>query len=115
MKTRNVFLLAQSGNCPIVLSANPQSLLTMSESIYNLVPTPYVEPAKPPMYRSKYDPQAPLTSSTFGLHGTTATIGGGVNELKKVRDSSTDQLCTCLSLGTSRNMRGSPSLSQFLS
>lgn len=55
----------------------------MSESIYNLVPSPYVEPVKAPMYRSKYDPKAPLTSSTFGLHGTTATIGGGVNELKK--------------------------------
>lgn len=53
------------------------------ESIYNLVPEPYVEPQKPPMYRSKYDPNAPLTSSTFGLHGTTATVGGGVNEIRK--------------------------------
>ena len=53
------------------------------ESIYNLVPEKYVEPYKPPMYRSKYDPKAPLTSSTFGLHGTTATVGGGVNEIKK--------------------------------
>jgi len=38
----------------------------MSESIYNLVPEPYTEPVKPPIYRSKYDPKAPLTSSTFG-------------------------------------------------
>ncbi|GMH84191.1 hypothetical protein TrVE_jg7131 [Triparma verrucosa] len=53
------------------------------ESIYNLVPEPYVEPYKPPMYRSKYDPKAPLTSSTFGLRGTTATVGGGVNEIRK--------------------------------
>mmetsp|Transcript_11733 Transcript_11733/g.23348 ORF Transcript_11733/g.23348 Transcript_11733/m.23348 type:complete len:264 (+) Transcript_11733:34-825(+) len=53
------------------------------ESIYNLVPEKYVEPYKPPMYRSKYDPKAPLTSSTFGLHGTTATVGGGINEIKK--------------------------------
>jgi hypothetical protein len=57
----------------------------MSESIYNLVPEQYTEPVKAPMYRSKYDPKAPLTSSTFGLHGTSATIGGGINELKKVR------------------------------
>lgn len=54
------------------------------ESIYNLVPEPYVEPEKPPMYRSKYDPMMPLTSSTFGLHGTTATYGGGINEIRKV-------------------------------
>jgi len=55
------------------------------ESIYNLVPEPYVEPVKAPMYKSKYDPLQPLTSSTFGLHGTTATVGGGIEEIKKVR------------------------------
>eukprot|EP00520_Triparma_pacifica_P004434 CAMPEP_0118644556 /NCGR_PEP_ID=MMETSP0785-20121206/7011_1 /TAXON_ID=91992 /ORGANISM="Bolidomonas pacifica, Strain CCMP 1866" /LENGTH=261 /DNA_ID=CAMNT_0006536341 /DNA_START=62 /DNA_END=847 /DNA_ORIENTATION=- len=53
------------------------------ESIYNLVPEPYVEPQKPPMYKSKYDPLQPLTSSTFGLHGTTATVGGGIEQIKK--------------------------------
>lgn len=38
------------------------------------------------MYKSKYDPKAPLTGSTFGLHGTTVTNGKGINELKKVRE-----------------------------
>ena len=66
----------------------------MSESIYNLVPEIYVEPLKPSMYRSKYNPKAPLTSSTFGLHGTTATIGGGVNAIKQVREVRRDDTGT---------------------
>lgn len=38
----------------------------MNESIYNLVPREYMAPEKQPMYRSKHDPGAPLTGSTFG-------------------------------------------------
>lgn len=48
------------------------------ESIYNLVPEQYVEQAKPPMYRSRHDPTAPVTGSTFGTHGTTQLHGAGV-------------------------------------
>jgi len=55
------------------------------ESIYNLIPKPKQEARKKQIYRSKYDPKAPLTGSTFGLHGTTVTVGKGINELKKVR------------------------------
>lgn len=55
------------------------------ESIYNLIPKPVHESPPKSMYRSKYDPKAPLTGSTFGLHGTTVTVGKGINELKKVR------------------------------
>ncbi len=55
-----------------------------TESIYNLIPKPQHEEAKKSIYRSKYDPKAPLTGSTFGLHGTTVTVGNGINELKKV-------------------------------
>ena len=54
------------------------------ESIYNLIPKAAKETPKKTMYRSKYDPKAPLTGSTFGLHGTTVTVGKGINELKKV-------------------------------
>lgn len=56
-----------------------------SESIYNLIPKPKQEACKKRIYRSKYDPKAPLSGSTFGLHGTTVTVGKGINELKKVR------------------------------
>ena len=56
-----------------------------TESIYNLIPKPKKEEKKKPIYRSKYDPKAPLTGSTFGLHGTTVTVGKGINDLKKVR------------------------------
>uniref|UniRef100_A0A7S2PT63 Enkurin domain-containing protein n=1 Tax=Leptocylindrus danicus TaxID=163516 RepID=A0A7S2PT63_9STRA len=59
------------------------ALETQQESIYNLVPKPKYEVEKKVMYRSKYDPNSPLVGSTFGLHGTTATVGRGVNELKK--------------------------------
>ena len=52
------------------------------ESIYNFVPKPHSEIAKEPMYRSKYDPKAPLTGSTFGLRGMRNT-GKGVHALKK--------------------------------
>ena len=71
------------------------------ESIYNLVPeqvraiaalpfaptlrtspraraSQYVEPAKPAMYRSKHDPNAPVTGSTFGTQGTTQLSGAGI-------------------------------------
>ena len=37
------------------------------ETIYNLVPEVVVERPKPPMYRSKHDPKAPLAGSTFGI------------------------------------------------
>lgn len=56
-----------------------------SESIFNLIPKAQKLPEKKDIYRSKYDPKAPLTGSTFGLHGTTVTVGKGINdELKKV-------------------------------
>lgn len=56
-----------------------------SETIFNLIPKPQKLPEKKDIYRSKYDPKAPLTGSTFGLHGTTVTVGKGINdELKKV-------------------------------
>jgi hypothetical protein len=38
----------------------------MNESIYNLIPPDYKAPVKGPMHKSKHDPQAPLTGSTFG-------------------------------------------------
>jgi len=50
------------------------------ESIYNLVPKPQVEIVKTEMYRSKYDPNAYVTYSTFGSHGTHATVWKGINE-----------------------------------
>jgi len=56
-----------------------------TESIYNLIPKPKQGAEKKLIYRSKYDPNAPLTGSTFGLHGTTVTVGNGVQELKKTR------------------------------
>jgi len=49
-----------------LLITNKVKNSTMSESIYNLVPEPYVEPEKTQIYRSKYDPSAPLTGSSFG-------------------------------------------------
>jgi hypothetical protein len=56
-----------------------------TESILNLIPQPKRGEQKKQIYRSKYDPKAPLTGSTFGLHGTTVTVGKGINDLKKVR------------------------------
>ena len=47
------------------------------ETIYNLVPEVVVERPKPPMYRSKHDPKAPLAGSTFGIQGTTQLPGAG--------------------------------------
>jgi len=41
------------------------------ESIYNLIPKEYVQPPKEPLYRSKYNPNIPPSSSTFG-HVTTS-------------------------------------------
>ena len=60
----------------------------MTESIYNLIPKPKKAKPKPSMYRSKYDPKSSLVGSTFGLHGTTVTVGRGVDELKKTRSIS---------------------------
>jgi hypothetical protein len=54
-----------------------------TESIYNLIPKPKEHAQKKAIYRSKYDPKAPLTGSTFGLHGTTVTVGKGIIDLKK--------------------------------
>lgn len=48
------------------------------ESIYNLVPTEYYVPEKPPMHVSRHDPKASLTGSTFGCQGTTRLPGAGV-------------------------------------
>jgi len=55
-----------------------------TESIYNLIPKEYVQPAKQPLYKSKHSPYIPPTSSTFG-HVTTsvpkiANVGGGTQE-----------------------------------
>jgi hypothetical protein len=58
----------------------------MVESIYNLIEKPQQDVPKQPMYRSKYDPKAPLTGSTLGLHGTTVTVGKGINDLKRVSE-----------------------------
>jgi len=56
------------------------------ESIYNLVPKPHVEAVKEEMYRSKHDPKAIVSYSTFGCHGTHANIWKvGLNELNKVQ------------------------------
>ena len=50
------------------------------ESIYNLVPEEY-DPVKfgdkGPMYRSRYDPKAGVTGSTFNTHGSTKVLGAG--------------------------------------
>lgn len=58
----------------------------VTESIYNLIPKPQREESKEPIYRSKYNPKAPLTGSTIGLHGTNVTVGKGVYDLKKVSE-----------------------------
>merc|ERR1719240_2335998 len=47
------------------------------ESIYNLVPEQYVEPAKPAMYRSKHDPNAPVTGAGIVKKRDNATFGPG--------------------------------------
>lgn len=61
-----------------------QQQLPQNESIYNLLyDKKGKEPPKKVMYRSKYDPKAPLTGSTLGLHGTTVTVGKGIHELKR--------------------------------
>ena len=65
------------------ISKNRMEVAT--ETIYNLIPRPRKEEKRKRIYRSKYDPKAPLTGSTFGLHGTTVTVGKGINDLKKVR------------------------------
>ena len=52
------------------------------ESIYNFVSRPGAKEVKEPLYRSKYDPKAPLTGSTFGLRGTRNT-GKGIHEIKQ--------------------------------
>jgi len=55
-----------------------------TESIYNLIPKEYVQPAKEPLYRSKFNPNIPPTASTFG-HVTTsvpkvANVSGNTQE-----------------------------------
>lgn len=75
-----------------------------SESIYNLIPKPKQEACKKRIYRSKYDPKAPLSGSTFGLHGTTVTVGKGINELKK----------TCVISSTFGPTQMKPDPSKFL-
>uniref|UniRef100_A0A7S1UIH2 Enkurin domain-containing protein n=1 Tax=Phaeomonas parva TaxID=124430 RepID=A0A7S1UIH2_9STRA len=55
----------------------------MNETIYNLVQTNTVEAVKPPMYRSKHDPMAPLVGSTIGTFGTTRINGAGIRVEKK--------------------------------
>lgn len=50
----------------------------MNETIYNLVPREYVIPEKPPMHKSKHNPQQNLTGSTFGCHGSTRLPGAGL-------------------------------------
>lgn len=75
-----------------------------TESIYNLIPEPQKRFQKKASYRSKYDPKAPLTGSTFGLHGTTVTVGQGINELKK----------TCVISSTFGPTPKKPDPSQFL-
>ena len=56
----------------------------MSECIYKFVEQPRPENPKKHRYRSKYDPNAPLIGSTFGMHGTTAVDGKGYHALKEV-------------------------------
>lgn len=48
------------------------------ENIYNLVPEQVVERPKPPMYRSRHDPTAPVPCSTFGTQGTTQLAGASI-------------------------------------
>ena len=75
----------QGGDAVPTPSQASTSTPTPTESIYNLIPKPTQQQKKEPIYRSKYDPKAPLTTgSTFGLHGTTATVGKGIHDLKKV-------------------------------
>ena len=56
-----------------------------SESIYNLIPKEYIQPPKQPLYKSKYPPNIPPSSSTFG-HATTSipkvsNVHGGYEEV----------------------------------
>lgn len=51
------------------------------ESIYNIIPQEYVPPPKGRMYRSKYSPEVPPTSSTFINH-TTSRPGVFFDSLK---------------------------------
>ena len=57
------------------------------ESIYNLIPKEFVEPPKPPMYKSKYPGELPPTYSTFCLKTTAkpgiSNISGNYEEIKE--------------------------------
>jgi len=44
------------------------------ESVYNLIPDPEHIQAKPPIYRSKHNPKAPPSYSTFGTAGTSKPL-----------------------------------------
>jgi len=45
-----------------------------NESIYELIPKPAVQEEKKPLYRSRHDPLAPPTASTFGRSVASATL-----------------------------------------
>eukprot|EP00756_Hemistasia_phaeocysticola_P012688 Hpha_TRINITY_DN15222_c5_g8::TRINITY_DN15222_c5_g8_i1::g.66856::m.66856 len=45
-----------------------------AESVYNLIPDPEQIQAKPPIYRSKHNPKAPPSYSTFGTAGTSKPL-----------------------------------------
>lgn len=62
-----------------------------SESIYRIIPPKPVPLIKPPMHRSKYDPNTPPTASTFHSRGTThPTLSNleGIHSDKPVADLS---------------------------
>jgi len=48
------------------------------QCIFNLIPQPEKTVRKEKMYRSKYNPTAPVVGSTFGCKGTTRLAGSGV-------------------------------------
>lgn len=50
------------------------NILSMEESIYNIVPKEYTPPAKEPLYRSKFPPNIKPTGSTFCNHTTSKPI-----------------------------------------
>ena len=49
-------------------------IISMEESIYNIIPKEYHPEPKQPIYRSKYPPNIPPTGSTF-CHVTTSKPG----------------------------------------
>lgn len=66
--------------------------MMMEESIYNIIPPKPVPVEKPPMHRSKHNPNVPPTASTFhtsGSHHPTASNMGGDLQSKPVADRPT--------------------------